>query len=274
MAAVIDSAYAQTPRSVPLLSHHYGPRVHVLHDALLLRELASLCVPACPLPTMITLVRSLYASLLRAVVLAQFPRETVACTTRMAAPHPEAGIWRGEVAAAPPHSVVVDIARAGTVPAQTCFELLMQWFGPDCVRQDHLSVSRQIDAHGAAHVHVHKSKIGGPCEGRWLILPDPMGATGTSMEHAVRAYEALPPGPPGRIIALHLIVTPEYLAHAQQAMPQLDVWALRVDRGLSAADVLARPLGADWAAERGLNEHAYIVPGAGGVGELLNNADE
>ena len=151
---------------------------------------------------------------------------------------------------------------------------MMQWFGAECVRQDHLSLSREIDAHGQATVHVHKRKMGGPAAHRWLILPDPMGATGSSMEHALAAYGANGPDGPGRALALHLIVTPEYLAHARNKMPRLNVWTLRVDRGLSAANVLARPLGADWDAERGLNEHAYIVPGAGGVGELLNHAEE
>jgi uracil phosphoribosyltransferase len=30
--------------------------------------------------------------------------------------------------------------------------------------------------------------------------------------------------------------------------------------------------GVEWERERGLNEQSYIVPGAGGMGEVLNNA--
>ncbi|MGH7280580.1 MAG: uracil phosphoribosyltransferase, partial [Polyangiaceae bacterium] len=37
-------------------------------------------------------------------------------------------------------------------------------------------------------------------------------------------------------------------------------------------DVLATVPGTRWEEERGLDEHQYIVPGAGGVGEILNNA--
>jgi uracil phosphoribosyltransferase len=36
--------------------------------------------------------------------------------------------------------------------------------------------------------------------------------------------------------------------------------------------VLAAVPGERWAEERGLDPHDYIVPGAGGVGELIYNA--
>ena len=38
------------------------------------------------------------------------------------------------------------------------------------------------------------------------------------------------------------------------------------------AKVLSTVPGTHWDEERGLDEHQYIVPGAGGVGEILNNA--
>jgi hypothetical protein len=50
------------------------------------------------------------------------------------------------------------------------------------------------------------------------------------------------------------------------------VYALRLDRGLSPPAVLRTEPGTHWAEERGLNDIHYIVPGAGGVGEILNNA--
>ena len=44
------------------------------------------------------------------------------------------------------------------------------------------------------------------------------------------------------------------------------------DRGLSTPEALAERPGTLWAEERGLNESGYIVPGAGGLGEVLNNS--
>ena len=56
------------------------------------------------------------------------------------------------------------------------------------------------------------------------------------------------------------------------AHPDVIIYALRLDRGLSPARVLKTEPGTHWDEERGLNNIQYIVPGAGGVGEILNNA--
>jgi hypothetical protein len=50
------------------------------------------------------------------------------------------------------------------------------------------------------------------------------------------------------------------------------VYALRLDRGLSPAHVLDTVPGTLWDEERGLDDHCYIVPGGGGLGEVLNNS--
>lgn len=270
----MDSAYAHASRAVPLLPHHYGEQVHLVQDVVLLRQLAVLSSPSCRLPEMARSLRELYASLLRYVLLAEWPREQACVPSRMHAQAQDAAIWRGEQVADAPKTVVVDIARAGTLPAQECFEALLRLFGPSAARQDHLSMARtQGEGPGVSGAELHVGKVGGPSDGCYLLLPDPMGATGTSMAKAINFYKARPEGRPARIFALHLIVTPEYLAHMHEQHSDVSVWALRLDRGLSAPDVLARPLGERWREERGLNEHAYIVPGAGGIGELLNNAE-
>ena len=50
------------------------------------------------------------------------------------------------------------------------------------------------------------------------------------------------------------------------------VYALRLDRGLSPPDVLQTVPGTRWSDERGLTDHHYIVPGGGGLGEIINNS--
>ena len=74
------------------------------------------------------------------------------------------------------------------------------------------------------------------------------------------------------MVALHLIITPEYLAKVTKACPDLHIFALRLDRGLSSADVLKEEPGKLWNQEKGLSPIQYIVPGAGGLGEILNNS--
>jgi uracil phosphoribosyltransferase len=67
-------------------------------------------------------------------------------------------------------------------------------------------------------------------------------------------------------------VTPEYLKKVTRECPDLHVFALRLDRGLSPLHVLKEEPGKLWDQEAGLNDIQYIVPGAGGLGEILNNS--
>jgi uracil phosphoribosyltransferase len=103
------------------------------------------------------------------------------------------------------------------------------------------------------------------------LIPDPMGATGSTILRAVSHYIENY-GTPSKIISMPIIVTPEYLRAVHDGIDNLVVYAGRLDRGLSEEDVLASPLGSAWERERGLNENGYIVPGAGGMGEVLNNS--
>jgi len=98
-----------------------------------------------------------------------------------------------------------------------------------------------------------------------------MGATGSTVSKVLGHYQEEVHGTPSKIIALHLIVTPEYLRHVRQH-PEVTVYALRLDRGLSPPDVLESVPGSRWAEERGLTDHQYIVPGGGGLGEVMNNS--
>ncbi|MCY4523388.1 MAG: hypothetical protein OXB84_01485, partial [Halobacteriovoraceae bacterium] len=73
-------------------------------------------------------------------------------------------------------------------------------------------------------------------------------------------------------IALHLIITPEYISRMKKEHPDLRIFSLRLDRGLSSEEILNTIPGTKPQEEIGLNEKQYIVPGAGGVGEILNNS--
>jgi uracil phosphoribosyltransferase len=144
---------------------------------------------------------------------------------------------------------------------------------PDKVRQDHFYVARQVDERGQViGVNVSGSKIGGDIQDAIVIFPDPMGATGGTMVEVVEHYKSKVGGNPLLMMALHLIVTPEYIKNVTTQCPDLQVFALRLDRGLSSAKVLDEVPGKFWDQEIGLNDHQYIIPGAGGLGEILNNS--
>ena len=57
-----------------------------------------------------------------------------------------------------------------------------------------------------------------------------------------------------------------------QTHPGVRLYAGRLDRGLSTERALAAVPGQFPKEERGLNDVQYIVPGAGGMGELLTNS--
>ncbi len=254
------------------LDHAYGPKVHVLDNVYLLSALARLSGTEVRHPEMTGIVRDVYKTMLVAVAGQEFPRLRAEVPTRMAEQHPEQGVFRGDVLDPATEVVVVDVIRAGIIPSQTCFEMLSSVLADDCVRLDHLTMARIADDEGhVTGVDLSGSKIGGSVEGRILLLPDPMGATGATAVRAVNHYHEHH-GQPARIVAMPMMATPEYLRIVLDEFDDVVVYTARLDRGLSAPDVLATRPGDRWDEERGLNDQGYIVPGAGGMGEVLNNS--
>jgi uracil phosphoribosyltransferase len=257
------------------IEHRYGDRVHLLRDPLTATLLAELCAKQTVQPRINTLVAELYRHLVHVTVAAEFPRRQVEVPTRMI-DHTPRGVWSGEVVDRDTPVVTVGVARAGTFPSQIGYDALNGILDPARVRQDHLIIGRTTDPEGrVTGAAISGSKIGGPVTDRVLLIPDPMGATGSSVLAALDFYEQHAPGKKldaRMVIALHLIVTPEYLMRLRKERPEVIVYALRVDRGLSSPEVLATVPGTRWEEERGLNDHHYIVPGGGGFGEIMNNA--
>jgi uracil phosphoribosyltransferase len=269
---LVDAQFAHLPYRPCEIAHRYGERVHILADPLSLTMLARLCAKGTVQPEVNRLVGELYRMLVHEVVAAEFPRQPIAQPTRMIDVTPR-GVWRGDAISTSTPAVVVAVARAGLLPSQNTFDFLNQVLQPEGVRQDHLALARTVDEKGGVTgAGLYASKIGGPVDGAMLLIPDPMGATGSTVSKVIEQYAVDLYGRPAKIIAVHLIITPEYLRHVTSAHPDVVVYALRLDRGLSSQEVLATVPGERWSEERGLNEHHYIVPGGGGLGEIMNNS--
>lgn len=253
--------------------HRYGPRVHLIDDAWALTLLARLCARDTRLPAIHDLTAALYERLLGAVVETCFPRIGARVPTRMYDAAGERAVWEGRIIDPGTRVVIGTVARAGVLPSLTCFRALCGLLNPEGVRQDYFAVGRTTDAQ--EHVtgaDVRYKKIGGTLTDAVLLLPDPMGATGGTLIETLAAYRAAGAGTPRHTAALHLIVTPEYIRRIANDAPDVEVFALRLDRGLSDPEVLATVPGTWPDRERGLNEKSYIVPGAGGLGEILTNS--
>jgi len=254
------------------LEHRYGPRVHVLDNTCLLSALARIGSPQVAHRDLMALMRMVYQALLVTSCGRELPRVEVDVPTRMAESHPREGVFRGALFDRDVRIVVVDVIRAGIVPSQVCFEMLTSLLPERCLRLDHLTMARQADSEGkVVGVDLSGSKIGGSVEGSYLILPDPMGATGATTIRLLRHYRQSY-GRPARVICLPMIATPEYLRAVLEECEDLVVYTARVDRGMSDREVLASVPGTFWDREKGLDAKCYIVPGAGGMGEVINNS--
>jgi uracil phosphoribosyltransferase len=261
------------------IDHKYGSNVHILNNIFLNGLLARLCSPETVQPEINSLVHMLYEDLVISVMNREFPRELFNRPTRMTAVHPEVEL-SSQTLKKSQRAVVVNLARAGTWPSHICYNTLHYAVEPRGLRQDHIFASRLTTKHTTKEGEHHQvtgtdlsaSKIGGDVQDSIVLFPDPMGATGNTIISAIDHYKKHVPGHAHKMIALHLIITPEYLKKVLAAHPDVVIYALRLDRGLSSQAVLDSLPGTHWDQEKGLNQNDYIVPGGGGFGEIMNNS--
>ncbi len=262
----------QLRRDAPEMEHLYGDRVHILSHPVARTLLARLGQNRTRQPQLNQLVLRLYDVLLDAAVGHGFPVESASRPTRSESYLQTDGL-RGEFIHENTRVAIGAIARAGTLPAHRCFERLSDLIDPAGIRIDHLFMSRRVSATGeVVGVDCRGTKIGGPLDDHFLVVTDPLGGTGSTMRYALNLYRKEVGGTPRGIFALHLVVTPEYLRAMADRHPDVTIYTLRVDRGLSTEEALDQIPGTLPDQERGLDAHQYIVPGLGALGELMNNA--
>lgn len=254
------------------LKHKYGNNVHISEDPLLRGVLAQLCSPKTFQPQINSMTQLLYTHLMNWAMSRELDIESVHVPTRMTESHPESLLHTERIS---PHqkAVVINLARAGTFPSHICYEQL-HWVLPYTeIRQDHIFASRLTNTQEqVTGTQIGGAKIGGDVHGSVVFIPDPMGATGNTLVSTIEYYKKNLKGSAKKYIALHLIVTPEYLKNVITNHPDVAIYALRVDRGMSSTEIQKLPPGECWEQERGLNSKDYIVPGAGGFGEIMNNS--
>lgn len=89
------------------------------------------------------------------------------------------------------------------------------------------------------------------CEGKTVVIVDPMVATGGTLCDAAAVVKSKSPG---RIISLNLIGSPEGLAVVSQKHPDIELYIVQID-------------------ER-LNDQMFILPGLGDAGDRSYNTPE
>jgi uracil phosphoribosyltransferase len=268
----MDCSYLNQPRVVSEIDHRYGDKVHLLTNPYMSSLLAKLGHPDSHQPQLNYYIHAAYSYMLGEAINYCFPMAKAKVDTRMKDVTPY-GVYEGDLVLTETPAVVVDLARAGTYPSHLIYEQLNYLLNPKVVRQDHFYLNRKVNEKDEViGVDVSGSKIGGTQEGALVLFPDPMGATGGSISHCIDHYKKNIEGVAHKYLALHIIITPEYIARMKKDHPDVEIFALRLDRGLSDPEVLASVPGTMLDRECGLTETQYIVPGAGGVGEILNNS--
>lgn len=267
-----DQTYATALPPGTGAPHLYGPNVVLHAEPWALTLLARLGAPETHQPEVGRLATRLFEFLFSKVASTELTTEVASVSTRMTARHPDQA-YEGVVIPAEQRVVVVDVARAGILSSQLFYDRFNELLAPGGVRQDHMFVSRVTDGAGAVTgSSVAGAKIGGTVDGAVFVIPDPMGATGGSLCEVLDHYLRSGFGQPKRVVFVHLIVTPEYVRNVHLRHPDVRIHAIRLDRGLSSARALSSLPGTFPGEERGLDDHQYIVPGAGGLGEVLNNS--
>ena len=89
------------------------------------------------------------------------------------------------------------------------------------------------------------------CEGKTVIIVDPMVATGGSLCDAIAVIKAKSPK---KIISLNIIGSPEGVAVVEQKHPDIEMYIAQVDEKL--------------------NEQMFIMPGLGDAGDRAYNTPE
>ncbi len=254
------------------LTHLYGPNVHIIDNPFLNGLLARLCSPESFQPEINRIVEVLYTHLISISTNNELAVETFSAPTRMTEYHPDISLNSRRISPKQ-KAVTVNLARAGTYPSHICYNFLHFALPAQNVRQDHIFAARMTDDNSqVTGAEFGGLKIGGDVKDAHVIFPDPMGATGNTIVQSIEYYKRKIEGPARKFIALHLIITPEYLRKVLAAHPEVVIYALRLDRGLSPEAVLRATPGQHWDQERGLNDKQYIVPGGGGFGEIMNNS--
>lgn len=254
------------------MEHLYGPNVHFSDSVWMQSLLVRIGSPDTQVRDVPGLVRAAYRQQLSEILAAEFPVIQAQRATRMAASDPR-GVYHGRLLCPGTRLVIASVIRGGILPSQTCYEEACRVLPPKNVRLDFLNMSRSVDENGrVTGVQFDGSKIGGPIDDAVVLIPDPMGATGGTVARTIEEYCQAVDGKPKAFVAAHLMVTPEYVQRLSESHPDLRIYAGRFDRGLSPEEVLNTPPGTHKDLERGLTDTQYIVPGAGGIGELLTNS--
>lgn len=268
----MDSQYQNLKFSLSTREHAYGQQVNLVSDPYCISLLSKLCHADCDQPLFNQYIRDLYQTIGSYAANTSFSKIHVKTPTRMSQFHAE-GFFEGEILDPNQKIVIVSLARAGTIPSNALFEMFANVISPANIRVDHIYINRVTnESEKVTGAHLSGSKIGGNIDNAIVIIPDPMGATASSINQVLEYYQQHVSGKPKAVISIQLMITPEFIRNLHAKNPNVTIFSFRLDRAFSSEKALQDIPGKYWDEEKGLNAKDYIVPGGGGFGELMSHA--
>lgn len=251
--------------------HRYGPNVHILDSVWATSLLTKLSNGLTGLPEARNLVVRLYReALLREVIDSGiFPTKEHCVVTRMSSLVNDLAKVKVQAFDPATQVAIINMLRAGDLPSNACMDELALMLLPDKIEMHYHGGGRDTDKNHQVTGTTISYKKNGYLHDRILLIPDPMGATGGTVLQAVTEYGEEQFKLVRTVVAMHLIITPEYIRRVTTAYPQMQIYALRLDRGMSDEEVLNSVPGTFPDREFGLNEIQYIVPGIGDAGKIF-----
>lgn len=266
----MDRQYRFSKFTPSLRKHDYGRNVKLIDDPYLHTLVAKISDLRTKAPQLIELLRETYKYMLGPVLNNEIPAKEVPVKTKMYENEKKA-VCRTKKFPNNTKFTIANLLRAGMVPSLTLYEQLFLLFEHERIKLDNIFISRVTGKSGKIKgANISGAKTGESVEGVYLLLPDPMGATASSIIKTLNLYKMMK-GKPKKTIIMGLIITPEYLKNLRRHFPDAIIYAVRLDRGLSPSFVLNDIPGKYWNKEKGLNKEGFIIPGAGGLGEIINN---
>lgn len=221
----------------------------ILNTTYNLTLLAKLGLPETEQPEISRLIEELYHNMFGVIADQELEQEEKSFKTRIYKKD-KRGIFKGVIFKKNQKVVVADVIRAGIQPSHQFYIKLTGILNPKYVRQDHIMSQRIETKTGVSGTTLMGSKIGGSINNAIVFIPDPMGATGGSIDEIINHYQNKY-GKPKRFVVINLVITPKYLKKLEKIKAPISLYAGRLDKGLTKDD--------------------FIYPGLGGVGEIVNN---
>jgi uracil phosphoribosyltransferase len=187
----MDRQYRFSKYSPSLREHDYGRNVKLIDDPYLTTLVSRMSDQKTKQPLFNCLLRESYRYMLGPVLNNEIPVKDYPTKTRMYASNKKA-VCRTKKFPPKTSFAIANLIRAGIIPSLTVYEQLFLISEPSRVRLDNIFISRVTNKKGRVKgANIAGAKMGDSNSGNYVLIPDPMGATGSSTVKVLNLYKMM-----------------------------------------------------------------------------------